>query len=574
MSYFPFYNNWLISKPDEGYACELSKKTGLPLFITRFLLCRGIDTVKGIEEHLSASLKSISDPFQMLGMDKAVKRVALALERREKIGIFGDYDCDGITSTVLLYEFFLQLGLKIFVYIPHRERDGYGLNRNGLDYLKKMGCSLVVTVDCGISNYDEVEYAKSIGLDVIITDHHEQPDVIPNACAVVDPKQKGCAFPFKDLAGVGVAFNFARAIRRHIVQRGYKGNIKLRPYLDLVALGTLADYMPLIGENRILVKAGIEEIYKNTRVGISAISGGYNGGVIRTIQDICFKLIPKINSASRMDDPNISFNLLISKDISDAQKYAKILEELNKKRIEEEKIIFNEAISQINDYIASKGEKKGYVLHSDKWRKGLVGVIATKIMSDLGVPIILFSIDGENGYGSGRGPDDLNLLGIIKELESHLVSYGGHKSAMGIHILTDKIDEFRQLFEDRLDKIYEPAPKGLYIDFKTDFTEIGDPRLVDYYELLEPFGPSYPQPVFTIEGFKVKEQRLLKEKHLKLLISHERHPHDTGYELLCWDISQSNHNWEDLEIACTASINTWNGIKKFELRLKDARNRG
>ncbi len=574
MSHFPFHNNWLLQEIDEGYVKELSIKTSLPVFITRFLLCRGIDTIQGIDSHLNSSLDSIGDPFKMSGMDRAVKRLSKAINNKEKIGIFGDYDCDGITASVLLYEFFTQLGSQVFSYIPHREKEGYGMNQGGIDYLHQKGCSLIVTVDCGISNLNEVEYAKSLGIDVIVTDHHEQPDVIPDAYSVIDPKQKNCPFPFKHLAGVGVAFNLARALRRFLVQHGYKGNIKLKPYLDLVALGTLADYMPLLGDNRMLVKAGIEEIYKQSRVGINALCSLSSSNTIRSVQDICFRLIPKINSASRMDSADISFKLLTSYEYSEAMQYAGLLEQLNKKRIDEEKIIFKEALDQLKEYITANGEKKGYVLSSDKWKKGLVGIIATKIMSECGLPVILFTIDGTDGYGSGRGPFDLNLLEIVKELEKHLITFGGHQSAMGLHISADNIDEFRSSFEEKLENAYTPGLKGLSVDFKTTFQEISDPKIVSFYELLEPFGPSYSQPVFTIEGFRVKEHKILKERHLKLLLMHDTLPKHSNYELICWDINSNSHNWEDLELACTAAINNWNGHKKFELRLKDARRRG
>jgi len=574
MSLFPFHKNWLLQEIDEGYVKELSLKTSLPVFITRFLICRGIDTLKGIETHLNSSLNTIGDPLMMSGMEKAVKRLATALYNKEKIGIFGDYDCDGITASVLLYEFFIQLGLSVFVYIPHREKEGYGMNQTGIDYLHQKGCSLIVTVDCGISNINEVEYAKSLGIDVIVTDHHEQPHIIPDAYSVVDPKQKNCPFPFKHLAGVGVAFNLARGFRRFLIQSGYRGNIRLKPYLDLVALGTLGDYMPLLGDNRILVKAGIEEIYKQSRVGINALCSFSSGNTIRSVQDICFKLIPKINSASRMDSADISFKLLTSHEYSEALQYASLLEELNKKRIDEEKKIFKDALDQLKGYIALNGDKNGYVLSSDKWKKGLVGIIATKIMSEFGLPVILFTIDGKDGYGSGRGPEDLNLLEVVKELEKHLITFGGHQSAMGLHISSENIDTFRSCFEEKLANTYTPGHKGLSVDFKTSFQEISDPNIVSFYELLEPFGPSYSQPVFTIEGFRVKEHKILKERHLKLLLMHDTLPKNSNYELICWDINSNNHNWEELEIACTAAINTWNGNKKFELRLKDARRRG
>jgi len=370
---------WSFKKSEHALIRHLSTSLSFPESITSYLAARGLVTVEDIENHLDTSLTKLTDPFLMKGMKTAVRRLAQAVYSHETIGIFGDYDADGVTSAALVFLFLKELGLSPEVYIPHREDEGYGLNKKGIDYLYSRGCSLIVTVDCGISNFDEAEYAAALGLDLIITDHHQPQEGLPGCLSLLNPRQKGCRFPFKDLAGVGVAFNLVRALRSVLYRSGYwNGSAppNLRRYLDLVAIGTVSDIMPLLGDNRILVKSGLQVIEEGNRPGINALKtvSSLSGPV--TSIDIGFRLGPRINAAGRMDHAIRAFNLLTSDRVSVAQSLAQDLDKLNQLRQSQERQILRQAAAQIQEM----GQKDGYVLADKEWKLGIIGIVASKIV--------------------------------------------------------------------------------------------------------------------------------------------------------------------------------------------------
>ncbi len=566
---------WSFKKPEDRLIDHLSSKLSLPESIIAYLAARGLVTVDQIESHLDVSLSRLSDPFLMKGMEKAAKRLVQAVVKRETVGIFGDYDADGVTSAALVYLFFQELGIKCHVYIPHREEEGYGLNREGLDYLRSRGCSLVITVDCGISNFTEAEYALEKGLDLVITDHHQPQDMLPPSLSLVNPKQPGCRFPFKELAGVGVAFNLVRSLRTLLYRSGYWDGANppnLRKYLDLVAIGTVSDIMPLFGDNRIMVKAGLQVLEEGARPGIEALkhASSLSGPVNST--DIGFRIGPRINAAGRMDHAKKAFSLLVSSSREQAASLAQELNRLNQMRQNQERQIMRQALSLIQDM----GERCSYILASPEWKLGIIGIVASKLVDQVNRPVILLSVDGQEATGSGRCPEGMDLFSLLSLCSTCLDRYGGHKAAAGLKLETGKLDDFRHVFEDKCKRAIsgQEAAAVLDIDCRVQASELLYPDYPMFLEMLEPFGPGYPSPLFSMRNFLVKNSRIVGKSHLKLTLSGESTA-DTApgsLDLVAWGHGDKlSFSWNDMEIAFTPGINNWQGRKNLQLVLKDAR---
>ncbi len=567
--------SWSFKKPEKGLIQDLSSRLSFPGSIVSYLVARGLRTVEDVESHLDVSLSSLSDPFLMKGMNRGARRLIRALEARERIGIFGDYDADGVTSSALVFLFLRELGLECHVYIPHREEEGYGLNRQGLDYLRSRGCRLVITVDCGITNCQEAKYASDKGVDLIITDHHQPQEQLPSCLAVINPRQPGCRFPFKDLAGVGVAFNLMRALRSLLYRAGYwnGGNPpNLRKYLDLVAIGTVSDIVPLFGDNRIMVKTGLQVLEEGGRPGVDALMqvSSLSGSVTST--DIGFRLGPRINAAGRMDHAEKAFHLLVSQDESEAASLAGELNTLNQLRQSQERQILRQALSVIE----GMGRRDSYVLASPKWKLGIIGIVASKIVEQVNRPVLMLSVDGREATGSGRCPEGLDLFSLLSACSSCLTRYGGHKAAAGLKLDIDRLDDFRRLFEQESRKGLAggKAVPVLQIDCRVHAAELANPDYPMFLEMLEPFGPGYSGPVFSMKNFSVKDRRIVGKSHLKLTLSGQEgaRGRQAGIDLVAWGHGDKlSFSWNDMEIAFTPGINNWQGRRSLQLVLKDAR---
>ena len=464
--------------------------------ICRILLTRGITSVSQAQRFLNPDLDDLYDPSLMDDMGRAVMRTMQALERSEKIMVHGDYDVDGVTSAALMVRVLRLLGADVSWYLPHRQREGYDIGRPAVETAKERGVRLIITTDCGTSAVGAVEYARSIGIDVIVTDHHEVgPDLAP-AFALINPRKPGCPYPFKDLAGVGVAFKFAEALVR---EYGYDTAAFRRRFCDLAAIGTVADVVPLLDENRTLVKFGMEELLRSGKKGLQALLrvSGLSGRSI-TSQALAFAIAPRLNAAGRMDDASIALDLLLTTDDQEAVRLAETLEAHNKERQAEQERITKEALDQVTSQRMDE-KAKVLVLSSKGWHPGIVGIVASKITDKYNRPAILVALDenGEAGIGSARSTPAFDLLEALMQCRHLLVHCGGHARAAGLSITTDKLQQFDAAINRIAEGILtetDLVPR-LEIDAEIELDTVTH-DLAYELRLLEPYGNCNRMPVF------------------------------------------------------------------------------
>lgn len=515
-----------LTSHSEDAPRRLSERLDLSRAAAEILCLRGVDTPEKAENFLAPQLKSLPDPFLLKDMDRAVALVCEAMKRQWPVVVYGDYDVDGICATTLLVDFLKKCGITARWHVPNRLTEGYGLTSSGLQKIRRLveTPALLITVDNGISAIGEVVEAIAAGFHVIITDHHEPLGEIPRAHAVVNPKQQDCGFPFSGLSGAGVAFFFIVALRAGLLEEGIwqKDNVpNLKKYLDLVALGTVADVMPLVGVNRILVRAGLEVLSQRTRPGIWALceEAGLQEGPV-TSEDISFRLAPRINAAGRLGSPEIAAHLLMSENIGKSQKSARNLEEKNKERREIEGKIVTEAIRQCATQVEQGA--CGLVVYQNDWHPGVLGIVASRICEQFHLPSIALADDYEPGIvkGSGRSVDGLNLLSAVKDCEKLLVHFGGHKQAVGLALNSNAIQEFSSMLNNRL-RLQENKNKKkgqvLIIDRQLSGNE-PDENFLAFLKHLEPFGNGNPEPVFLTKNTKLERVSLVKKKHLRFAL--------------------------------------------------------
>ena len=412
---------WKISEGNREAEDILMKELRVHHIISRILTSRRILSTEDASRYLTPSLNDLHNPFLMKDMQKGVQRITGAIYNHEKIVIYGDYDADGVTSVVVLLKFLMEIGHNVSHYIPDRIKDGYGLNRPAIDKMRADNVKLMVTVDCGISDHDQISYARSLGIDTIILDHHEVPMNLPDAVAIINQNRKECTFPFKDLAAVGIVFNFLIALRAKLRKDGFWENRKypnLREYLDLVALGTIGDICPLVDENRIFTKIGLDLITEGRRVGLRALMEicGIDSQVIDTVK-ASFSLIPRINAAGRIASANEAVQLLLTDDMEEARRIAYNLELYNRKRQTMERDILNDILEEIEKTTDTE-KAKSLVFASYKWHPGVIGIVASKLVDRYCRPTILISLKDGIGKGSGRSIADFNIYKGLKECDS------------------------------------------------------------------------------------------------------------------------------------------------------------
>jgi len=499
---------------EESY--ELVKNLDVHPIVGQLLLNRGITDERKAEKFLFPSLNDLPNPFIMKGMEKAVERVIKAIIAREKITVYGDYDVDGITSIALIKNFFYEVGIQVDHYIPKRIEEGYGLNAEAIKFIASNGTKLLLTVDCGVTNVNEVALAKALGLDVIIIDHHEIPDRLPEAI-ILNPLQKDCPFPFKELAAVGVVFLFLMALRKSLREIGFFKHLpqpNLKRYLDLVALGTVGDVVPVIGENRLFLYFGLQELQNTKRPGLKALMEkvGLTRGPF-SYEEIAFRITPRLNAGGRMQKEEIPLRLLLSEDEEEAAQLASELEEANSLRQVLQEQIYSEARQMALQML----EEPALVLASDTWHEGVIGIVASKLAEEFYKPTILIALDGDRGKGSGRGIPEVHMRELLKMCEEHLLGFGGHKGAVGLKIKRDKLESFALSFREALKhQLREKCPSpSLIIDMALSLKEI-TPSLMEGIERLLPFGPGNPVPLFcskevvSIENPRIFEKNVTK----------------------------------------------------------------
>jgi single-stranded-DNA-specific exonuclease len=510
------------------------------------------------------------DPMLMADMKDALALILRAIEKKKRITVFGDYDADGITATALLVRFLSSIGAETDYYIPDRLAEGYGLNQGAIEKIHAGGTGLIVTVDCGISNSSEVALAKDLGLDVIITDHHLVPPNFNALCPVINPHRTSCLFPFKTLAGVGVAFLLTVAVRSALRRKGVFHMIPepdLREYLDLVAIGTIADRVPLLGLNRTLARSGISALSGSRWPGIRAMieaTGLDSAGI--TGDDIAFRLAPRLNAPGRIGDPLMGMEILNTEDITRAKELAAEMNTVNSHRQALEQEILDDAKYMISE-VPERNRCKTFVLVSEKWHRGVLGIVASKLVDEYNRPVILFTIDNGLAVGSGRSIRGFDLYGALVRLEHLLEKYGGHSRAAGLTISSDKIkvlgQELETLAGETLgDKDLVPT---LDVDAEVSPREISC-DMIKQINSLSPFGEGNPEPVLVSRSMEVLESRVVGEKHLKMRIGYEGRTFDSIGFGMAYRIPR---NGEILHVAFVPEINRWRGYDSIQLRLVD-----
>lgn len=563
----------------EGLKEELSKGLGVSPIISHLLLNRGIRSLQEGKFFLFGTLRDLHDPFLLPDMEKAVERIWRGLEKNEHILIYGDYDVDGVTATSLLILFFRSLGKRVSYYIPYRLKEGYGLNADAIKAIRDKGVTLIITVDCGISSRQEIEYANSLGIDVIVTDHHEPPtsneigeSLLP-AYAVINPKRNDSRYPFPDLAGVGIAFKLAEALAEKTVD-SRQSTVNSYRYLDLVALGTIADLAPLTGENRILVREGLKLLEGTSNSGVLSLLevSGLSGRTI-TAGNVGFMLAPRINAAGRLGRADMAVRLLTTEEKEEAERLARYLDTQNKERQGIEEAISREARKNIVE--GGLAERSFILLSSPDWHQGVIGVVASRIAEEFYRPTVLISMDNNGvGKGSARSIPGLNIYKALSQCASFLDRFGGHKYAAGLTILGDRIKVFQEKMEEVIAKEIDPdgfVPK-LRIDAEVRLPEMTIP-LAEELNLLSPFGVANPEPTLILRGLKTTYPRLVGKNHLKMTVFPSSG--GRGVEAVGFHMGEAlpgiMENGGTVDLAFFPQINEWGGKANLQLRLKDIR---
>lgn len=552
---------WKICEADKALAHEISAETGIDPFCSLLLAIRGITDSMTAEEFISDEI-SLQEPFDFVDMDKAVNRIHSALENNEKIAIFGDYDCDGVTSTALLFTYLSGIGASVLCRLPTRD-EGYGISKHAIDELKEKEITLIITVDNGVSAYDEVDYAASLGIDVVVTDHHLPPEKLPNAVAVVNPKRADNYCEFDGYAGVGVAFLLVCALENCSCEE------MLEEYADLVALGTIADVMPVKYDNRSIIKYGLKLIKNHTRDSISALieaSSTTSRNVDSTL--ISFGLAPRINAAGRMLIPDRALNLLLCDDKAAAISLAKELNELNAQRQKLESDIIAEA-----EQMLFEDEKSllcpVIVICGKEWHNGVLGLIASKLSNKYSRPTIALSVENGKAVGSARSVDGVSIHELISCCSDLLISFGGHESAAGLHLKEENIDKFREKINQIAHEKHELMP---FNELRLDCKLNPDKLSVAYaysQKQLEPFGNGNEQPVYGLFGMTILAVTPVgKGKHLKINVVRG----NARLDVMKFFTEQKDFPYDKgdvVDLAVTLDINRFNDTESLSVIASD-----
>jgi single-stranded-DNA-specific exonuclease len=563
---------WVYPKPDAEWVERIIQEFNIHPVTAQVLAARKFSVLEEIHSFLYAKLPDLFDPDLFPDMDKAVDRVLVALKNKEKILVYGDNDVDGITGTVLLAEFFEFLGGQAFTYIPNRASSKQNLMHEAIEYALKKGCTLLITVDCGITAADEIEEAVRKKVDVIVTDHHEPTARLPHCIATLNPKLMGSTYPNRELTGVGVAFKLAHALTNELIEQEQisSNKIDLKRYLDLVALGTIADMGSLRGENRILVRYGLRQMRKSRRVGLAKLCSvcEVKAAEITPI-DIASKVAPRLNSLGRIADPNKGVELLLIRDPVAAENLAK---ELDLNNIERQKIERRDS-EDIEHFIFEHPkilEDKALVLHSTKWHPGIIPIITARIAKQYNRPTLIIAIENGIGKGSIRTITEFPLLPVLKENSDLLINFGGHDYAAGMMIKAENIDTFKERFVDIANKQLKEHDivSKLQLDAKIPFGDL----TFDFMEslnLLEPFGNENPSPIFYCDAKQIWPPKVVGKSHLKLYLEHN----DRLLEGIAFGMAHRRSSILkknlSLRIAFTPHINTFLNKSSIQLHIKD-----
>ena len=509
--------NYKYPTPEEEQAAkELGEKLNMSPILTLLLIRRGITTESAAKRFFRPQLADLINPFLMKDMDIAVDRLNDAMGRKERILVYGDYDVDGCTAVALVYKFLLQFYSNIEYYIPDRYDEGYGVSKKGIDYAKEQGVKLIIILDCAIKAIDEIAYAKEQGIDFIICDHHVPDEKLPDAVAILNPKREDDPYPFKDLCGCGVGFKFMQAFAKN---NGIPFS-RLIPLLDLCAVSIAADIVPVVDENRILAFHGLKQLNQNPSVGLKAIIDicGLNNREL-SMSDILFKIGPRINASGRMENGRESVDLLVEKDLGMALRMAKHINEYNEQRKDIDKQMTEEA-NQIVARLENQKHQSSIVLYDENWKKGVIGIVASRLTEIYFRPTVVLTRDGDYATGSARSVTGFDIYSAIKSCRHLLVNFGGHTYATGLTLKWDRIKEFRMAFQQYVDDhiLPEQTEANLKIDSVIDFKDITK-RLHNDLKKFSPFGPGNPKPLFcTLNVYDYGTSKVVgrEQEHIKL----------------------------------------------------------
>ena len=567
---------WILPEGDvEAAATALVSELKLHPLAARVLVQRGYRTPQQAKAFLSDALTDLPDPLLMKGMPAAVARVAAAVLEKQKVTLYGDYDVDGVSSTALLSTFLRQLGHPVETYIPHRLGEGYGLNSAAIEKIAADGTRLLITLDCGITSHAEVSLAQQRGVDVVVVDHHAVPETMPPAIAVLNPLQPGCEYPTKFLCAGGVTFNLCIGLRKHLRDRGFfaaRAEPNLKSLMDLVALATVADVVPLVGVNRLLVRHGLKELTVGNRPGVRALKDVADlSGEQITSGHVGFRLGPRINAAGRLDDASVGLKLLCAETYEEALPLARALDEANRERQLIEKSMIEAAIAQ-GEAAVARGAR-GLVLWSEDWHPGVVGIVASRMVERFHRPAVLIGIREGVGRGSARSIEGFHLYDALKSCSAPLSRFGGHKHAAGLSILPEHLATFTAAFEKiAAEKLGEDDLVGrCKVDAVVRLQEI-DEAAVEALAQLAPFGMGNPEPVLVSRGL-VAVPRLLAAKqpgelgHLKLSLEAAPQLDVIGFRLA----DKLPLTEGPVDLAYQISVDEYRGISRVQLKLKDLR---
>ena len=555
---------WEFFSHDQAKVVEISEKFNISELLATVLVNRNIVEDKDVELFLNPTRNDFHDPYLMPDMRQAVDRIVKAIENKEKTMIYGDYDVDGITSITVLSRFFKERGLDVGAYIPNRLDEGYGLNKDAIKQIADDGYKLIITVDCGISGTEEVAYAYELGMEVIITDHHEPLEELPEALAVIDCKRKDSQYPFNSLAGVGVAFKLIQAL-------GIELKLEEKEYLkflDIVCIGTISDIVPLVDENRVIAKLGLKLVEQTRSPGVRSL---LNAAAYKEVNSntVSFGIAPRINACGRMGHERDALDLFLTENIVEANKITEKLHEYNKKRQDIEKKIFEEAIDKIEK--ENLKDNNALVVGAEDWHHGVIGIVASKITELYFKPSILICFEGEDGKGSGRSIPGFDLHAALCTSSKYLEKYGGHEMAVGLSLKKDNFDEFKKVFEEIAKEANtEEIVPVIKIDKEINLKDI-TLESVKSLKLLEPFGESNKTPIFIYKNLRIDSIRALSEgKHLKLTLKDG----NTIINAIGFNMGKCSEEYligDRVDVIGVLETNTFNGIESVQINMKDIR---
>lgn len=556
---------WRILPQNVELTNSLVKALSINTTLCQILTQRGIETFETAKDFFRPSLHQLHDPWLMKDMKKAVERIQNAFNQHEKILVFGDYDVDGTTSVASMFQFLKNLYPNVDYYIPHRYKEGYGVSKLGIDFAKENNFTLIISLDCGIKSADLIGYAKDLGIDFIVCDHHLPDAILPSAVAILNPKQNDCNYPYKELCGCGVGFKLMQALAE---------TFKLEPesylkYLDLVATAIAADIVPINGENRTLAYFGLERVNSNPCTGIKALMQLAAVKETMSISNLVFIIAPRINAAGRMDDAKKAVQLFIEQDFEQALEYAKILQSDNLDRKEADTSITAEALYIIENSNEAT-TRKSTVVYREHWHKGVVGIVASRLIESYFRPTVVLAKSGEIVAGSARSVPGFNLYEAIYACKDHLIGFGGHFAAAGLTLEESKIEDFKTAFEEAVANQITPDQliPEIVIDAEIKFDEIN----LSFYNILkqmEPFGPENMRPVFVSK--KVYNSgfcKVVKEQHIKFSLKQG----NTTINGIGFGIAEKFSILEmnrPIDVAYTIDLNEWNGNKSVQIKVID-----